>query len=33
MRDTHPELYEVLKSFYQQDTAARVEAHMQATGQ
>ncbi len=25
MRETHPELYEVLKSYYKQDTAARME--------
>lgn len=27
MRESHPELYEVMKSYYKQDTAARIEAH------
>jgi Mlc titration factor MtfA (ptsG expression regulator) len=30
MRDRHPELYDVLKSYYRQDTAARMDAHMEA---
>ena len=30
MRDRHPELYDVLASYYRQDTAARMDAHMAA---
>jgi len=30
MREKLPELYEVLKSYYKQDTAARVEAHIES---
>ncbi len=30
MRDTHPELYDVLRSYYRQDTAARMDAHIAA---
>jgi MtfA peptidase len=30
MREHHPELYEVLKTYYKQDTAARMDAHLEA---
>ena len=30
MRESHPELYEVLRSYYRQDTAARMDAHREA---
>jgi Mlc titration factor MtfA (ptsG expression regulator) len=30
MRDRHTELYDVLKSYYRQDTAARMDAHIEA---
>ena len=33
MRDRQPELYEVLKAFYKQDTAARMDAHHEAEPQ
>lgn len=29
MRENHPELYDVLKSYYKQDTAARMDAHFE----
>jgi len=30
MRESHPELFETLKSYYKQDTAARMDAHIHA---
>ena len=33
MREKHGELYDVLKSYYRQDTAARMDAHAQASQQ